>query len=138
MITSKIQQLKEQKKAVILAHNYQRAEVQDIADFVGDSLDLSRKAQSVEANTIVFCGVYFMAETAAILSPEKTVLLPDKNAGCPLANMITGRELPEEKKKHPQATVVTYVNSSAELKGVCSIFINSLLTEAVPLSLSPK
>ncbi|MHC4461437.1 MAG: quinolinate synthase NadA [Planctomycetota bacterium] len=112
----KIQQLKHQHNAVILAHNYQPAEIQDLADFCGDSLGLSIKAAETDAETIVFCGVQFMAETAAILSPEKTVLLPDKFAGCPMADMITAEQLRELKQKHPDALVVCYVNSSAEVK----------------------
>jgi len=108
--------LKEERRAVILAHNYQPGEVQDIADFCGDSLGLSIKAARTDAEVIVFCGVQFMAETAAILSPEKTVLLPDKLAGCPLADMITADQLRELKQKHSDALVVCYVNSSAEVK----------------------
>jgi len=115
-LLKKIQKLKEQRKAVILAHNYQPGEIQDLADFTGDSLGLSIKASQTDAKVIVFCGVQFMAETAAILSPEKTVLLPDKFAGCPLADMITADELRQLKQKHPDALVVCYVNSSAEVK----------------------
>jgi quinolinate synthase len=111
-----ILKLKEERKAIILAHNYQIGEVQDIADFVGDSLDLSQKAAATDAEVIVFCGVHFMAETAKILSPDKTVLMPDSNAGCAMANMITPRQLKEMKKKYPQAVVVTYVNTTAEIK----------------------
>ena len=115
-LLEKIKQLKTQREAVILAHNYQPAEIQDLADFTGDSLALSIKAAETDAKVIVFCGVQFMAETAAILSPEKTVLLPDKNAGCPLADMITAEQLKELKQQHPDAIVVCYVNSSAEVK----------------------
>ena len=117
-IIEKINNLKKKKNAVILAHNYQPAEVQDIADFTGDSLDLSRKAANCDADVIVFCGVLFMAETAAILSPQKTVLLPDKTAGCPMADMITAKQLGELKKKYPDAVVVCYVNSPAEVKAI--------------------
>ncbi len=117
-LTKKIETLKAQRKAVILAHNYQIGEVQDIADFVGDSLGLSIQAATTKAETIVFCGVRFMAETAAILSPEKTVLLPDKTAGCPMADMINADQLRELKAKHPDALVVCYVNSTAEVKAL--------------------
>jgi len=112
----KIKRLKNMRKAVILAHNYQPGEIQDLADFGGDSLGLSIKAAETDAEVIVFCGVQFMAETAAILSPEKTVLLPDKHAGCPMADMITAKQLRELKHQHPDALVVCYVNSTAEVK----------------------
>jgi len=112
----KIQTLKNERKAVILAHNYQPGEIQDIADFCGDSLGLSKKAAETDAEVIVFCGVQFMAETAAVLSPQKTVLLPDKSAGCPMADMITAEQLRQLKQEHPGALVVCYVNSSAEVK----------------------
>jgi len=115
-LIEKIEQLKQDSNAVILAHNYQPAEIQDLADFCGDSLGLSIKAAETDADVIVFCGVQFMAETAAILSPEKTVLLPDKFAGCPLADMITAEQLSELKQQHPDALVVCYVNSSAGVK----------------------
>jgi quinolinate synthase len=115
-LVEEILKLKKERKAIILAHNYQSPEVQDIADFSGDSLGLSQEAAKTMAEIIIFCGVHFMAETAAILCPDKTVLMPDLNAGCPMANMITLRQLMELKKKHPQAIVVTYVNSKAEIK----------------------
>jgi quinolinate synthase len=115
-LIEKIEELKRRQNAVILAHNYQPAEIQDIADFTGDSLGLSVKAAETEADLIVFCGVRFMAETAAILSPQKTVLLPDKFAGCPLADMITAEQLRQFKQQYPDALVVCYVNSSAEVK----------------------
>jgi quinolinate synthase len=115
-LIEKIRNLKQPLKAVILAHNYQPGEIQDLADFTGDSLGLSIKASETDAETIVFCGVYFMAETAAILSPEKTVLLPEKHAGCPMADMITAEQLRDLKKKHPGALVVCYVNSTADVK----------------------
>ncbi|MFN2397913.1 MAG: quinolinate synthase NadA, partial [Gemmatimonadaceae bacterium] len=111
-----IRALAQEKNAVILAHNYQRAEVQDTADFVGDSLGLSREAAKTSAEVIVFCGVHFMAETAAILSPSKTVLLPDMAAGCSLAATIDAAQLREWKEEHPGAVVVSYVNTTAEVK----------------------
>jgi quinolinate synthase len=124
-LTEKIRNLKETRGAVILAHNYQLGEVQDIADFVGDSLELSQNAAITNAEVIVFCGVHFMAETASILSPDKIVLLPDINAGCPMANMITADELRQRKKELPGATVVCYINSSAEVKAESDICCTS-------------
>jgi len=115
-LLGKIRKLKDDRKAVILAHNYQPGEIQDLADFTGDSLGLSIKAAETDADVIVFCGVQFMAETASILSPEKTVLLPDKSAGCPMADMINAEQLRRLKQEHPDALVVCYVNSSAEVK----------------------
>jgi quinolinate synthase len=115
-LVEEIQRLKTERNALILAHNYQLPDVQDIADFTGDSLELSRKATEITADVIVFCGVHFMAETAAILNPTKTVLLPDPRAGCPMADMITGQQLREFKAQHPGAKVVCYVNSTAEVK----------------------
>ena len=113
---SRIKELAKQRNAVILAHNYERPEVQDIADFVGDSLGLSREAAKTSAEVIVFCGVHFMAETAAILSPQKTVLLPDLAAGCSLADTITADQLRARKSEHPGAVVVSYVNTTAAVK----------------------
>src|ERR687885_157363 len=111
-----IRRLAAERNAVILAHNYERSEVQDVADFVGDSLGLSREAAKTEAEIIVFCGVHFMAETAAILSPAKTVLLPDLAAGCSLAATIDAEQLREWKAEHPGAVVVSYVNTTAAVK----------------------
>ena len=115
-VRREIRRLKAERNALILAHNYQAPEVQEIADVVGDSLGLSRTAAKADADVIVFCGVHFMAETAAILSPEKTVLLPDRGAGCSLASMMSAESLRRWKADHPGAVVVTYVNSSAEVK----------------------
>jgi quinolinate synthase len=115
-ILESIGRLRGERKAVILAHNYQRPEIQDVADFVGDSLGLARKASSVDAEVIVFCGVHFMAETSAIVNPDKITLLPEPDAGCPLADTITPEGLITLKKLHPQAIVVTYVNSTAAVK----------------------
>ena len=115
-VEERILKLKNEMNAVILVHNYQRPEVQDIGDFVGDSLELSQKAAGTDADVIVFCGVHFMAETASILCPDKTVLLPDSKSGCPMADMITAEQLRQKKKELPNATVVTYINSSAEVK----------------------
>ena len=115
-LEAKIKELKKKRNAVILAHNYQLPEVQDVADFRGDSLELSRIAAKTDAKVIVFCGVHFMAETASILSPEKKVIMPDANAGCPMASMITVQDLRKLKKEHPQAAVLGYVNTSAEVK----------------------
>ena len=115
-LVEEIRSLASRRRAVILAHNYERPEVQDLADFVGDSLGLSREAARTEADVIVFCGVHFMAETAAILSPLKTVLLPDLAAGCSLAATINAEQLRDWKAEHPGAVVVSYVNTTAEVK----------------------
>ena len=136
-ISDEIRSLAAEKKAVILAHNYTRGEVQDVADYTGDSLELARKATDVEADVIVFCGVYFMAETAAILNPDKTVLIPDPSAGCPMADMITGAQLRELKARRPGAKAVCYVNSTAEVKAECDICVTSGNAERVMATFAP-
>ncbi len=131
-----VRALAAERDAVILAHNYQRPDVQDVADHVGDSLGLSRLAAATDAQTIVFCGVHFMAETAAILSPEKTVLLPDLGAGCSLAASIDGDQLRAWKAEHPGAVVVSYVNTTAEVKAesdyCCTSGNAQQVIEAIP------
>ena len=124
-IVDEISRLRQERNAVILAHNYQIGEVQEIADHTGDSLELSRTAATTDAEVIVFCGVHFMAETAKILSPDKTVLLPDPSAGCPMADMITAQQLRDFKKAHPNLPVVAYVNTSAEVKAESTICCTS-------------
>jgi quinolinate synthase len=124
-IARRIEHLKKERNAVIISHNYQIGEVQDVADFLGDSLQLAQQASKLEEEVIVFCGVHFMAETAAILSPEKTVLMPDLKAGCPMADMITASELRDWKNQYPGRKVVCYVNTSAEVKAECDICCTS-------------
>ncbi|KYH39625.1 MAG: quinolinate synthetase [Candidatus Bathyarchaeota archaeon B26-2] len=124
-LVEKIQKLKREKRAVILAHNYQRPEVQDIADFVGDSLELSLCAAQTDAKVIVFCGVKFMAETAAILNPDKLVLLPDKNAWCPMAAMLPAEVVRFYRDRYPKARMVLYINSLAEAKAYCDAVCTS-------------
>jgi quinolinate synthase len=134
--TKEIQRLKKEKNAVILAHNYQISQIQDIADFVGDSLKLSKMAAETNASIIVFCGVHFMAETASIISPEKKVLIPDLDAGCSLASSINPEELVDWKEQNPEAIVVSYVNTSAEIKALsdycCTSSNAAKVVESIP------
>ncbi len=134
-LIDEINKLREEKNAVILAHYYQPGEIQDIADFVGDSLQLAQQAAETDADVIVFCGVHFMAESAAILSPDKIVLLPEPKAGCPMADMVDASDLKEEKAKLPGVKVVCYVNSSAEVKAESDICCTSSNAEKIVNSL---
>src|SRR5881275_2215541 len=134
-LQEEIKHLARARNAVILAHNYERAEVQDVADYVGDSLGLSREAAKTDADVIVFCGVHFMAETAAVLSPNKTVLLPDLAAGCSLAATIDAEQLRAWKAEYPGAVVVAYVNTSAEVKAESDICCTSSNAAAVVQSI---
>lgn len=130
-IVDQIQSLKADKNAIILAHSYQRDEVQDVADFVGDSLGLSREAAKCDAELIVFAGVHFMAETAAILNPDKTVLIPDLAAGCSLADTITAADVQSWKDKNPDGLVVAYVNTTADVKALADVCVTSANATAV-------
>ena len=135
-LTERILKLKVERKAVIISHNYQVSELQDVADFVGDSLELSQLAARTDAEVIVFCGVHFMAETAAILCPDKTVLIPDPDAGCSMSDMITIEQLRALKAKHPGAAVVCYVNTTAAIKAesdICCTSSNAVrVVESIP------
>lgn len=124
-ITEKINELKDKHNAIILAHNYQLPEVQDIADFLGDSLDLAKKASKTDAKNIIFCGVKFMAESAKILNPEKNVIIPDINAICPMAAMVNKTELLKLKQRHPDSEIVAYINTTAETKALSDICCTS-------------
>lgn len=137
-LLERVKELKAERNAVILAHNYQIDEVQDAADYVGDSFGLSRLAAETDADVIVFCGVHFMAESASILAPDKIVLLPEILAGCPMADMVTADALRERKKQYPDATVVTYVNSSAAVKAESDICVTSSNAVNVVNSLDAK
>lgn len=138
-LIEKIKKLKEEKNAIILAHSYQNIEIDEVADFVGDSLYLSQKAKDTNADIIVFAGVFFMAQTAKTISPEKKVLLPNRNAGCLMADMINHEQMVEFKKNHPNIPVVCYINSTAEVKAECDICCTSSNALKIVKSLnSPK
>ena len=137
-IKDKITELKREKNACILAHCYQNVEIDEVADFVGDSLYLSRMAAKTNADIIVFAGVFFMAQTAKIISPDKKVLLPNMNSGCVMANMINEEQLKEFKEKHPDIPVVCYVNSTAEVKALCDICCTSANAEKIIKSLNAE
>lgn len=138
-LIERIKKLKQEKNAIILAHSYQNIEIDEVADFVGDSLYLSRKAQETNADIIVFAGVYFMAQTAKIISPEKKVLLPNLNAGCLMADMINLHQMVDFKKQYPNIPVVCYINSTAEVKSECDICCTSSNALEIVKSLnSPK
>lgn len=135
-IIARIQSLKKERRAIILAHNYQVGEIQDVADFVGDSLELCQKAANISADVIVFCGVSFMAETAAVLCPNQTVLMPDLSAGCGMSEMISADDLIRMKQAHPNAVVVCYVNSSAAVKAESDICCTSSNAKKIVESIS--
>ncbi len=136
-LVRKIKAFKEERRALILAHNYQIGEVQDVADYVGDSLELSRYAATTDAETIVFCGVHFMAETAKILNPSRRVIVPDLKAGCPMSDMITPEEVDRLRSLHPGAVVVTYVNSPAAVKAKSDICCTSANAVKIVRSIPP-
>lgn len=134
-IVDKIIKLKKKKNAIILAHNYQPPEIQDIGDYVGDSLGLCQKAAETNADIIIFCGVWFMAESASLLNPDKMVILPEKQAGCPMADMVTFSGLKEQKEKHPLAKVVCYINTNAKVKALSDIACTSSNAEKIIASI---
>lgn len=144
-LQDKIRSLLDKRNAILLAHNYQRPEVQDVADLCGDSLELSIKASETDAEVIVFCGVHFMAETASILCPDKKVLLPVSSAGCPMADMITAEQLREKKQEMPDVVVISYVNTTAEVKAesdLCCTSANAIqvansVDPALPILMTP-
>ncbi|MBW2033545.1 MAG: quinolinate synthase NadA [Deltaproteobacteria bacterium] len=144
-LQDKIRSLLDKRNGILLAHNYQRPEVQDVADLCGDSLELSIKASETDAEVIVFCGVHFMAETASILCPDKKVLLPVSSAGCPMADMITAKQLREKKQEMPDAVVISYVNTTAEVKAesdLCCTSANAIqvansVNPALPILMTP-
>ncbi len=137
-LIERINRLRRERNAVILAHNYQLPEIQDIADEVGDSLELARKAARSEADVIVFCGVRFMAETAALLAPDKTVLLPEPTAGCPMADMARAEDVRRLKESHPGAAVVCYVNTSVEVKAECDLCCTSANAVKIVETIEPE
>jgi len=137
-IREKIDFLKKKHNSIILAHNYQLPEVQDIADFLGDSLDLAKKATMTKADNIIFCGVKFMAESASILNPNKSVILPDINAQCPMAHMVKNKDLLKLKQENPDAEVVAYINTTAETKTISDICCTSSNGLEIVKSLSSK
>src|SRR5678815_408512 len=130
-LLAEIERLKRERNAVILAHYYQKPEIQDLADFVGDSLDLSRKAAATDADVIAFCGVRFMAETAKILSPQKTVVLPDMDAGCSLEDSCPPDQFKAFREKHPDHIALTYINCSAAVKALSDIIVTSSSAEII-------
>lgn len=138
VVKEDILRLKKERGATILAHNYCPGDVQDIADYTGDSLELARRATEITSDVIVFCGVYFMAETAAVLNPGKTVLIPDPSAGCPMADMVSAEDVRAHKASHPGAKAVCYVNSTAAVKAACDICVTSGNAERVMRTFAPS